>query len=659
MQLRPYQVHAVNNCLNAWHAGNRNLLVVAAVGAGKTVIAAHIIEQVLKKKGGAALFLAHREELLHQTLDKLKQIAPGLSAGLEQGSHRCPPAARVMVASIASIRRIQRLAQWRPLPQINLVVVDEAHHATSDTYVKVLEEISVHNPQRWLLGITATPIRMDGENLSILFERLAYRIDMETLIEQNYLCPLRGYTIPSPVSLKALQKDDQEDYPEDTLEAILNQDVRNQVILEAYQKHGENRPAIVFLPGVKYASHMAQLFRKKGIPAEALHGKLPQQKRQEILVKYQKGEIKILTNCGVLIEGFDAPHTACIIMARPTKSPVLYPQAIGRGLRLHPAKKDCCVLDIVDMCSQAITLPQLFRLPEALQLQGESLQQVQKVMAEVTRQRPDLTQIQGRSFTTKDLSSLLQPPDFIHLAQTIQPHVETPVTWFPYHQHYIAIPRPQTTQIIWMKRLELGGWKLQYLDKEHPWFCQKHKALEQAAQQLATWLTPKEIQWVSVNPPCANPWPKESAALWRSFFITEEQINTYPANKRHRLLQQLSFLRQVFRLNGQIQYGRYLGQYYEMAWLFDPDYMENLARRYAFIARKIQPAHVLEWLQQHKPEIWQQHDLPTPQQLLNISQRNPGEFHGRLRQALKNSAEFFRMQQQYQQSQHNHAHTRC
>jgi superfamily II DNA or RNA helicase len=339
VQLRPYQSDAVHQCFGLWERNVLNLLGVAAVGAGKTIIASTIMKLHLNSPEKRVLFLAHREELLGQTVEKLAMIDDRIVSGIEQGRHVCPPDAKVMVASIATVKNIQRLARWSPLKNISLVIIDECHHSTAATYLDVLEEISKQNPARHLLGITATPIRMDGESLSHVFDALAFRVDMPELLDLGYLCPIRGLTIRTNASIENVPVSADGDYDPDKLAEAVDTEARNRVIVQSYLARGEGRPAIVFVANVRHAQHVAIEFRKSGIAAQAKtwptkrEGRAPPDHRR----LFARG-VAGATNCAVLTEGFDAPRTACVVAARPTRSPVTYPQQIGASA-INPSKR--------------------------------------------------------------------------------------------------------------------------------------------------------------------------------------------------------------------------------------------------------------------------------------------------------------------------------
>lgn len=649
VQLRPYQSDAVHQCFGLWERNVLNLLGVAAVGAGKTIIASTIMKLHLNSPEKRVLFLAHRDELLGQTVEKLAMIDDRIVSGIEQGRHVCPPDAKVMVASIATVKNIQRLARWSPLKNISLVIIDECHHSTAATYLDVLEEIFKQNPARHLLGITATPIRMDGESLSHVFDALAFRVDMPELLDLGYLCPIRGLTIRTNASIENVPVSADGDYDPDKLAEAVDTEARNRVIVQSYLARGEGRPAIVFVANVRHAEHVAIEFRKSGIPAQAVTGQQKKEERRRIIDAYSRGELQVLTNCAVLTEGFDAPRTACIVAARPTRSPVTYPQQIGRGLRLHSSKRDCLVIDLVDISAQnVITLPKIFRLPETLQLDGENIRQVQRTVEKARLYHPEVDWDVAREFTAKDIRQLLKPPDFFHLAQTIQPDTSTALNWMPLNDNFVCVVNIRENRVARLDRDELGVWRFSYGSTRMRLGSRKQEALLDATALLQSFLSDEDVQRVESRPQVDGPPSDEQISLLRQYQIPSDRIERLSQAAATSLLQRLDFIKYLCRVKGMYQAGRYAGQYYEIVALFDPDYTESVASVNKFIADRTQPVKVLQWLKRNKPELFESALLPSFEELLALCKRHPNRFHDLARRALEGSPEFLHMQTQHQ-----------
>lgn len=648
--LRPYQEEAVQCCFALWQQDVRNLLLVAAVGAGKTIIAATIMKRHLIEKANRVLFLAHREELLSQTVEKLAMIDPQITAGIEQGRNICPPEAQVMVASIATVKKLERVARWSPLSNITLIIIDECHHATSSTYLEVLHAISRHNTRRHLLGITATPIRMDGENLSLIFDRLSYRIDMPALIDLGYLCPIRGYTIQTNTSIANVPFDGDGEYDQDKLATAIDNLARNQAIVKSYLHYGERRPAIAFVANVAHAEHLAAEFRRNGIQAQTVSSRLHKDERRQILDDYQRGQISVLTNCNVLTEGFDAPLTGCVIIAKPTRSPVVYPQSIGRGLRLHPSKRDCLIIDLVDLCTQnVITLPKIFNLPENLQLKGENLRQVQRTVELARASHPHVDWQLKAQFTTENIRKLLQPPDFFHLAQTIVPDDSTALSWMPLEKQFVCVVNLRDHRIARLVRDDLGVWHF-FFGKVHSRLgSKKQEALRAGTDHLLAHLTEDEKGQLASHPKGNGPPTNEQRKILKDYGIAANAGEHFTEAGATRLIQKLDFLKYVFRLNGQFQSGRYLGQTYEMVWFFDPDYVEAVGKVNRLIADRTQPLQTLQWLRKTKPDLFATNLLPPFEDLLEICRNQSNRYHSIVRNALEHTPEFLQMNAQFRQ----------
>jgi superfamily II DNA or RNA helicase len=647
MNLRPYQCNAVGQCFRLWSAGILNLMIVAAVGAGKTIIAATIIEQHLKDPRNRVLFLAHREELLEQTVEKLALVAPHIIAGIEQGKNYCPDNAQVMVASVATLRKIERLTRWCKLSDITLVIVDEAHHSTSSSYIDIIYEISKANPARHLLGITATPVRLDGESLSLIYDTLAFRIDLIELIDLGFLCPIRGYTIRTRTNIATLPVNREGEFDVEKLAAAIDNPYRNQVIVESYLKFGENRPTIAFVANVAHAEHLAQEFRQKGIKAQAVHGKMTKDARKAAIRGYQTGKITVLTNCMVLTEGFDAPHTGCVITARPTKSPVVYPQSIGRGLRLHSSKKDCIVIDLVDLCSQTFTLPRIFKMPEKMILNGENVRQLQRTAERALEYHPEISWEVDTEFTAKDIQRLLQPPDFFHLADIIVPNRETAVSWISMDKQFVCVVDSKAGRIARLSRDDLGDWHLNFASTHVRLGGSKQTAIFSATQALLPLLLPEERVRVS-SQPAEGVMTADQQPRLRDYQIPTLQLEKLTQAQATLLLQKLDFVKFVFRSKGQMQQGKYVGQHHEIIWFFDPDYMAAVARINRHIAERIEPIHTLHWLKKNRPELFEGCHLPAFDELVKVCRERPNRYHSLVRNAMETSPEFHQMKIQLQ-----------
>ena len=372
--LRPYQRECIQLIKAAHRAGRRRLLVSLPTGTGKTVVFVSFVREMRMKK--KLLILAHREELLEQAGEKLARHAPDVSVTIEQAKRRADPNAQVVLASVPTLGRrdSRRLATLNP-GDFSIVVVDEAHHAVAESYRMVLDHFGLFaGSDRLFVGFTATPRRGDGHALGEVFEQIVYSRGIEEMIREKWLCDLAGWRVTTDVSLDDV-KVRHGDFIESQLAKAVNVRPRNEAVLDAYCKYASGRKAIVFCVDVAHAQEMANTFASAGITAKAVWGAMGAEERRDALDSFRQGRTSTLTNCGVLTEGFDEPSVDCVIMARPTRSRLLYAQMIGRGTRPHPHKHNLLVIDVVDNSREhsLAGLHHVFDLPENLNLEGHGV----------------------------------------------------------------------------------------------------------------------------------------------------------------------------------------------------------------------------------------------------------------------------------------------
>ena len=355
---RPYQEDAITAVLAAHTRGVRRPLIVLATGAGKTIIFAELI----RRRGGRALVMAHRDELIGQAVDKLRLVMPNAEIGVVK-AERDERDAPIVVASIQTLARPGRLA--RIARDFSTVVVDEAHHAAAETYRLVLAHLGCFDPDGPLtLGVTATADRGDGVGLGAVFEEIVYELPILDLIEQGYLSDLRAVQVRLRADYGALHVRGGDFVDSESAAAFLDADGPTHVAA-AYAEHARDRKGLVFTPTVAVAHAVAEAFGASGVPAAAVDGSTPTDERRRILRDFAAGTTRVVANCAVLTEGFDEPSIGCVVVARPTRSRALFQQMIGRGTRRYPGKDDCLVLDVVGASTRhdLQTTATLFGLP--------------------------------------------------------------------------------------------------------------------------------------------------------------------------------------------------------------------------------------------------------------------------------------------------------
>lgn len=348
--LRDYQRECVEAIHGAWKRGVRNPLVVLPTGAGKTIIAAALMDTMFAQRGYKSLFLAHRRELLTQTVEKVflttNHSTPRI--GVIQGK-RDELGRDITVASIQTLggsrstRRLDKLIEKGPY---NIVICDEAHHAVSPQWTRVLNRMREAFPDLLMFGMTATPGRADGTALDRVFDEVVFERNLLDMIQAGYLVPPKGFHVNLGLNLDEVNSSNG-DFVQKQLSKLMNQPPVNRAVVEAWRKYGHNRKTVVFAVDVAHAIALRDEFRDAGYETEHVDGKMKVRERNAVLKRFRSGDTKILVNCEIATEGFDEPSIECVLFARPTQSQALYIQCLGRGLRLFPAKTECIVIDCV------------------------------------------------------------------------------------------------------------------------------------------------------------------------------------------------------------------------------------------------------------------------------------------------------------------------
>ncbi|MFK7742596.1 MAG: DEAD/DEAH box helicase [Planctomycetota bacterium] len=344
MKLRPYQDAALRAVRESYRQGHRSALVVLPTGTGKTVLFA----EISRLAKGPVLVLAHRQELIEQARDKISRWCDDVVA-VEMADRRdfTRPnggASKRPKITVASIQTMQQRLRYVPRDAFKIVVVDEAHHATSDSYRKVLGHFDA-----WLLGVTATPDRSDRQPLGDVFAALAYDYDVRRAIQDGWLCPIRSFLVQTQADFSGIRKIAGELAVRD-VEDVLTRELHLVEIVTPILRERGDRPAIVFAASVAHAHALCRVINEQAGDesfAAALDGSSPYEERAPVLDRFRSGEIQVLVNCSLFTEGFDVPQIALVAIARPVLSRSFYAQMVGRGTRISPGKKDLLVLDFV------------------------------------------------------------------------------------------------------------------------------------------------------------------------------------------------------------------------------------------------------------------------------------------------------------------------
>ncbi|MCH7622261.1 MAG: DEAD/DEAH box helicase [Chloroflexi bacterium] len=409
-----------------------------------------IFSQLPRVLPGRMLVIAHREELLDQAAEKIEWANPELTVDVEQANRHSSPEAQVVVASIQTLATSPHRLDALGPDSFRVIVVDEAHHIVAHSYLRVLAALGLApdvsgltngeltrrsvslkvrrifqdfrpSPDAPLLvGYTATPSRTDGRGLEFVLDEIVYSKSILEMMETGWLSEIRGVRLDTGTSISDV-KVSRADYQDGALSEAVNVKARNDTAVKGYLALAEGRQALVFCVDVAHTQDMTRAFQTEGIAAGYVVGSSSSDERHHVIETYRRRDLQVLCNCMVLTEGFDAPETDCIIMARPTKSSLLYTQMLGRGTRLAEGKKDLVVLDLVDIAGAGVnTVNTLFGLPPKLDLSSVGVlgagDELSRVLEQVSlEQLAEATTIEDVLRLAREFNPLLaaQLPDYL------------------------------------------------------------------------------------------------------------------------------------------------------------------------------------------------------------------------------------------------------
>lgn len=348
MDLRDYQRRAIT-MLFAWLKYNPgNPCLVMPTGSGKSVVCAELCKEIMTNwPQSRILILSHVKELLQQDAEKIMLVWPEAPLGVySAGMNSRDMGLPITVAGIQSVRDKAAM-----LGAVDVAIIDEAHtisHKAEGGYRSLLSALKLRNPNMRVVGLTATPYRLGHGLISergAIFDDLIEPVRIEELIARGYLAPLRSKATEAELSVEGVGKRGGE-FIEHELQAAVNNAGDNERIVDEVLKRAGGRKAwLFFCAGVEHAEAMRDALKARGVEAETVTGGTPVNERDRIIADFRAGRIKALTNANVLTTGFDYPDIDLIAMCRPTMSPGLYIQTVGRGMRIAPGKTDCLVLD--------------------------------------------------------------------------------------------------------------------------------------------------------------------------------------------------------------------------------------------------------------------------------------------------------------------------
>jgi superfamily II DNA or RNA helicase len=353
LEFKQHQSEALKN-LTAMRENKETIaLLHQATGTGKTVTAVMDAKSV----GKPTLFLAHTKELVEQAYNKFSQLWD-VESGIYMGDLK-QKSAFVVCASIQSVS--QNIHEFDPV-SFDYLIIDECHHSAASSYRKILR----HFKPSFTLGLTATPERMDGEDLLEIFQNVAHKLDLKTAVEIGELVPVRCIRVKTNIDFTQVRINGVR-YRSQDLEETLFVPERNKILVNTYIEYAKNKKTVIFCVSVKHAKEIAALLQKNGINAHAISGNMKEKDRKNVLWDYENGEIQALCACDLLNEGWDSPKTEVLFMARPTMSKTLYIQQLGRGMRKAEGKECLIVFDFIDnanMFNAPYTIHKLINIKE-------------------------------------------------------------------------------------------------------------------------------------------------------------------------------------------------------------------------------------------------------------------------------------------------------
>ena len=336
MELRPYQNQLANDIRGAFGSGANRPLAVSPTGSGKTVLFSYITSQVLKR-GSRVIIIAHRREILDQISATLKRV------GVPHGFIQAGKSASTQPAMVASIQTLARRLDTVPAP--DLVIIDEAHHSVSKSYVQMFAAW----PTAKFIGVTATPERLDGKGLGAMFDRMVMGPSVQWLIDNGFLAQPVYYAPREAVDLSQVHTIAGDFDRSETEEIVDTPRITGDAVTH-YVRFCNRQRAVAFCISVAHAQHVADTFNSCGIPSASIDGTLDPEVRKQRVEDLTAGKILVLTSCELISEGFDLPAVNAAILLRPTQSLSMHLQQVGRALRPYPGKANAIILDHVGNC---------------------------------------------------------------------------------------------------------------------------------------------------------------------------------------------------------------------------------------------------------------------------------------------------------------------
>lgn len=457
--LRSYQKETLDRVIQNYKENKRRNLCVLGTGLGKTICATELHKRFHKEyeTDGRTLFIVDRIELAYQTKEAFLKSDPNLKVGIEMNTHHAKKTDEIVVACSATIGRkgSYRIGKFEP-EDFSLIVYDEAHRAVTDTATRILNYYGVGCDNlldgKMLVGLTATPNRTDGLGLGKAFDEITVNYDLKYAIKNGWLVDIDILQVETGTDLTNVQFSDTRT---EELGKALNNEIRNKLIYKAYKEISDGEQGIIYASTVEHAYGIAEIFNANGISAKCIEANTDSKERKDAIREFRRGNIKLLTNYGTLVEGVNFPEISTVILARPIKSELLLRQIIGRGLRTSEMafidafktpegrkqgisdsiKPSCKVVDLYDVLGEhsVVSIPSLFGLNEGLKLpdkQERFFQEVVEPLEELEREKGvDISKIDNLDDIDMIVKNQRLNIEKLRTPQEISDHTSRP--WLP------------------------------------------------------------------------------------------------------------------------------------------------------------------------------------------------------------------------------------
>lgn len=377
IQLRPYQRASIDALYAYWQGGGGNGLIVLPTGAGKSLVLASLVKELLDQYPGLRIgCVTHVKELIVQNFQELLRLWPAAPVGIfSAGVGRRDTQSRILFCGIQSV--------WNKVDLIggfDVLIVDEAHlipRSADTTYGKFIERLRAVTPDMRIVGLTATPYRMDSGRLDAgrdaLFDKIVYEASIIDLIEQGYLSPLISKASLAQIDLSGVGTRGGDFIPAQLEAASMKDGLVERSVTELVA-YGQDRKAwLAFCSGVDHARAVRDAIRAHGISAETVDGSMKKGERDAVIRRFRNGEIRCLTSVNVLSIGFNVPHVDLIALMRATKSTGLYIQQVGRGFRRAPGKENALILDFARVVRMHGPVDAVSVMPSGGKVDGEKV----------------------------------------------------------------------------------------------------------------------------------------------------------------------------------------------------------------------------------------------------------------------------------------------